>query len=60
MTAGFERVNLVILAPGVFSVGVRGRVEEVEVVEKERVLIVMGRRVAPADPRRAGEDESAR
>ena len=57
VTTGFERVNLVILASGVFSVGVRGRVEKVEIVEKERVLVVMGRRVAPADPRRTGEDK---
>lgn len=60
VTTGFERVDLVMLASSVFSVGVRGRVEKVEVVEKERVLVVMGRRVAPADPRRAGEDESTR
>lgn len=60
MTTSFERVDLVMLASGVFSIRVRGRVEKVEVVEKERVLVVMGRRVAPADPGRAGEDESTR
>lgn len=41
VTTGLERVDLVMLASGVFSVRVRGRVEEVEVVEKERVLVMM-------------------
>lgn len=58
MTTGFEGVDVVMFAARVLPVRVRRGIQKVEVVEEERVVVVVRGRIAPADARDSSKDES--
>lgn len=58
MTSWFQSVDVMVLLLALVRGAVRGRVQEVEIVEEERVVVVVRRSISPADLGRSSENES--